>query len=335
MQLVVDTFGATLGKHSERLVVREKGEVKQDLPFDEIEQITVSAHGVNLSSDAIQACCERGIQIHFLTWSGKAYAQLIAPNLTGTVVTRREQILAFQDERGLELSKAIVAAKLKNQAHLLRYFGKYRKEADPEAYALLDEESRAIERLAAAVRGLGGTCINDTRGELIGMEGRAAKHYWRGFERILADRITFPGREHRGASDPVNSMLNYGYGILYSQVAAAIILAGLEPFAGFIHVDRPGKASLVLDLVELFRQPVVDRTVLATIGRGIEIEMDGDRLADGTRKDLAARVLDRLEETERYQGRKLRLRSIIQCQARQVASYLRGDADFRPFIGGW
>ena len=335
MQLVIDSFGSSLAKHSERLVIREKGEVKHELPFDDVEQITVGAHGITLSSDAIQACCERGIQIYFLTYSGQSYAQLSAPNLTGTVVTRREQILAFRDERGLTLAKLLVQAKLKNQARLLRYFGKYRKTSDPELFAVLSERSQAIEKLVSAVLEVGGSCIDEARAAILSIEGRAAKDYWAAVERLVAERIPFPGREHRGATDPINSALNYGYGILYSQVWGAILLAGLEPFAGFIHVDRPGKPSLVLDLIEEFRQPVVDRTVLAAIGKGMEIAMDGDRLAEPTRKELATRVLERLEETERYRGRKLRLRSIIQCQARQVAMFLRGEADFQAFVGGW
>lgn len=261
MQVVINTYGASIGKHSERLVVREKGEVRHEIPLDELEQLTIASHGVGLSSDVIEACCERGIQISFLTGAGRPFAQLVAPNLTGTVITRREQLLAYRDERGALLAKALVRAKLKNQAHLLRYFAKYRKAADPEAFARLSGESRAIEELAAEAAGLEGASVDEIRPALLGLEGRAARRYWDAFGLLIGDRAAFPGREHRGAADPVNSLLNYGYGILYAQVWAAVLLAGLEPFAGFIHVDRPGKASLVLDLVEEFRQPIVDRTV--------------------------------------------------------------------------
>ena len=335
MQLVIDSYGSSIGKHSERMVVRNKGEVTQELPFDEIEQLTVGAHGVMLSTDVIQACSERGIQIHFLTYTGQPYAQISAPNLTGTVITRREQILAYRDERGLLLAKALIAAKIKNQAHLLRYFAKYRKTTDPDLFVDLDETSRAIEEMAGLLTKVSGENVDASRFDLLGIEGRAAKHYWGAFGRLAGDRIPFKGREHRGATDPINSALNYGYGILYTQVAGAILLAGLEPFAGFIHVDRPGKASLVLDMVEGFRQPIVDRTIMAMLGWGVEIEMEEDRLSEATRKDLAKRVLERLEETERYRSRKLRLRSIIQCQMREVAAFLRGEAGFRAFVSGW
>jgi CRISPR-associated protein Cas1 len=123
----------------------------------------------------------------------------------------------------------------------------------------------------------------------------------------------------------VNALLNYGYGVLYSQVWGAVQNAGLEPFAGFLHTDRPGKPSLVLDLTEEFRAPVVDRTVIAALrlgelqppGSGLSKSLDAD-----TRAMLVDRLLRRLESRERWKGADYQVRSIIQMQARQVASFL-------------
>jgi CRISPR-associated protein Cas1 len=152
---------------------------------------------------------------------------------------------------------------------------------------------------------------------------------------IIGQRVEFFGREHRGAVDAVNSLLNYGYGILYSQVWGAVLNAGLEPFAGFLHVDRPGKPSLVLDLVEEFRQPVVDRAVIAHLNLGEEIKLSQGMLETETRKLLVGRILDRLQSTEVYQGRRYQVRSIIQMQARRLASALRGDATYKAFAFKW
>ena len=105
----------------------------------------------------------------------------------------------------------------------------------------------------------------------------------------------FETREHRGAPDAVNSALNYGYGILYTQVWGAIMNAGLEPFAGFLHVDRPGKPSLVLDLIEEFRQPIVDRAVIAALTKGLKLETREGLLTDESRRAVAGAVLERLE----------------------------------------
>ena len=149
-----------------------------------------------------------------------------------------------------------------------KYFGKYQKEADPAAFDRLTAVVRAIEARRRDVDGVIGERIDDARAGLLAVEGGAGRQYWTGVRTLLEGHASFETREHRGAPDTVNSALNYGYGILYTQVWGAIMNAGLEPFAGFLHVDRPGKPSLVLDLIEEFRQPIVDRAVIAALTKG-------------------------------------------------------------------
>src|SRR6266478_2257926 len=110
-----------------------------ELPLFRVGEIVIGSPGVSLSADLVEACCERGIRLSFLTRSGKPYAMLSSPMLTATVITRREQLAAYNDSRGVELAKAIVRGKLANQASLLKYFGKYLKTADPTAFAKISE----------------------------------------------------------------------------------------------------------------------------------------------------------------------------------------------------
>jgi CRISPR-associated protein Cas1 len=153
---------------------------------------------------------------------------------------------------------------------------------------------------------------------------------------LLAE-MDWPGRRTQGANDPLNSALNYGYGILYGAVERACVLAGLDPYAGFLHVDRPGKPSLVLDLIEEFRQPVVDRTVLGMVNKGMPVTLDEQgRLIPESRRLLAEKVLARLDGPERYEGKRQSLRAIIQMQARHVATFVRGERDsYEPFVMSW
>ena len=209
------------------------------------------------------------------------------------------------------------------------------KKAHPEKYEGLEEKAGAIKTHSKKIRGLKGASIDDLRNELLGVEGVSARIYWEGVQDIVAGRVEFFGRAHRGAADKVNSMLNYGYGILYSQVWGAVISAGLEPFAGFLHVDRPGKPSLVLDLVEKFRQPVVDKPVISHVNLGESIGMEGGLLDADTRKAVSRKILVRLEARESYQGKKYQIRSIIQIQARNLAAFLKGERDYKPFSFKW
>jgi len=334
-QIVLSGFGLFLSKKSDRLIVRKGKDLIYEFPFFRLSEVTIASRGISLSSDLIMELCAQGIHVNFLQGSGRPFAKLTSPMLSATVQARREQFRALEDVRGAEFSKAVVSGKLKNQRRLLLYFGKYVKKASPGRYPALEEKIRFLEASEKKVKKLKGAGVAEIRNELLGLEGSSSRVYWEGVKELIGGRTEFMGRVHRGAADAVNAMLNYGYGILYSHVWGAVVCAGLEPFAGFLHVDRPGKPSLVLDLVEEFRQPVVDRTVISYVNLGELMNMEGGLLDGPTRKNLSQKVINRLESKETYQGKKYQIRSIIQIQARNLASFLRGERNYKPFSFKW
>ncbi|MGQ9854665.1 MAG: CRISPR-associated endonuclease Cas1 [Candidatus Oleimicrobiaceae bacterium] len=334
--LIIDQYGAFLGKHSERLQVKVNKDVVAEVPLFGLEQVLIIAGGVSLSSDAVRACAEAGVPISFVSRSGKPYARLTSVDLIGTVQTRRELLLAYADGRGVTLAKAFAQGKLLNQVNLLKYMAKYRKTREQETFQLIWHLAEEIRALAEELGKLSGGNVDAIRPQLLNLEGRAANLYWEGIKRLLLAEVEFRGREQRGAQDVVNVCLNYGYGILYTQVEQAILLAGLDPYAGFVHVDRPGKPSLVLDLIEEFRQAIVDRTVFGLLNKGVEIALQEGRLSDASRKLLAEKVLERLEGEELFAGKRHRLRTILQMQARHIATFVRGErAHYKPFVARW
>lgn len=334
-QIILSGYGIFLSKKSERLLVRKGKDVIYQFPFFRIKDVMIASKGITISSDLIEELCLRGIAIHFLSGLNKPYAMITSPMLTATIEARREQFEAMKDQRSLEFSKAVVYGKITNQERLLRYFGKYIKETDPERFSKIEYTARELKELRGRVRTVSGKNIDESRNTLIGLEGTAGRLYWDGVKEILIHKFEFFGRQGRGAVDPVNSLLNYGYGILYSTVWGTLVNAGLEPFAGFLHVDRPGKPSLVLDLIEEFRQPVVDRAVIAHVNLGQDIKITDGLLDTDTRKIIGEKVLGRLESIETYKGKKYQIRSIIQMQARNLASFLRGQQDYKPFTFKW
>ena len=115
MELLVSNYGSFLGKKSERLILKENGKVVNEIPFRDLEQVTIDTPGASLSTDLIRECVEHGVQISFLTPSGKPFAKLVSPYLTGTVITRREQLLAFTDARALGVNVPVKeSGKLEN-----------------------------------------------------------------------------------------------------------------------------------------------------------------------------------------------------------------------------
>src|SRR5579859_2277608 len=294
MDLIVEGKGAFIGKHQGRIRVYREQKVTREAALLHLRQIVIVDSGVSISSDVVQACSEEGIAIHFLGRNGKNTAGLYAAGLVGTVLTRRAQLLAYEGQQSITLGKAFVSGKLENQMNLVRYFGKSR-EKNKELTSMIQLVTGDFRDAQNDLKCLQGQNIADVREQILSIEGRAAQKYWSVVKAVIPEAIQWPGRETRGAKDLFNAVLNYGYGVLYAQVEQAVILAGLDPYAGFLHADRPGKPSLVLDLIEEFRQCVVDRTLIGLLNKHMAFKQDDEALlTQETRFKIAEKVLERL-----------------------------------------
>src|SRR5213078_3561445 len=142
-----------------------QGKAAYEFPFFRISEVIVASRGVSLSSDLLKEFCEHGIRLTFMESSGRPYAMLSSPVLTATVASRREQLMAYNDGRGLEFSRLVVRGKVRNQRHLLLYFGKYLKGSAPERYAALIRIVPKLRALELQARRIQGTCVDDCRRE--------------------------------------------------------------------------------------------------------------------------------------------------------------------------
>lgn len=337
MDLVVETRGVLVCKHQGRVRVMREKERLQEVPLVMLEQVIIASNGVAVTSDVVRVCSENGIPIHFVGGSGRSYGTLYSSGLTGTIQTRRAQMDAYSDKRGMALARAFVCGKLQNQVNLLRAMVKNRREQDATCFEEVQLIVGEVRDALLAAEAVPGETCDEVRPRLLAAEGHGAERYWTGVRRLLLVDLDWPGRRTQGATDPLNAALNYGYGILYAQVGRALLLAGLDPYAGFMHTDRPGKPSLELDLIEEFRQTVVDRTILGLVNRKFELVLDeGGRLDEPTRRRLAEHILGRMDSTDHYEGKRQRLTVILQSQARHIATFVRGEREgYQPFIASW
>ncbi|MBE3577802.1 MAG: CRISPR-associated endonuclease Cas1 [Limnochordales bacterium] len=329
IDLFVSSFGTSLRKKSERVVIKLPDKRVEEVPLRRVRQITVASRGVAFTSDLVESCARHGVPINFISAIGEPLARISSPAENATAATRREQVRAYDDRRGLRIVVEMVASKMFNQMKIITYFTRKpdRIADDEEIKGLCGRIAERIE----ALHQLEGQNIDEVRDEVLSLEGGAATAYWQAVGLLLRERLPFPGREHRGATDPVNVMLNYGYGILYHQAWSALVRAGLDPYAGFLHTDRSGRPSLVLDFVEEFRQPLVDRVVISLALRGFCPELEDGRLSDSSRKRLAGAVVDALDSAVRYRRQRVRFREVIERQAQLLATSVRGEDSYSGF----
>lgn len=306
------------------------------VPARGVEQILVLGSGISVSSDAIQMADDLGVEVVFASYYGKPLARLIPASLGGTVRTRREQYYAYNDSRGTDLACSFVRGKLKNQASLLKSFAKKWKVQKEDLWREFRANSSRIEELIPRLDLIKGQ-VELVRGEIMGLEGMGAEIYWRTWARLIPDDWGFPGRDYPAARDQINSLLNFGYYVLEQEVWAATLYAGLDPYAGFLHADRPGKEKLVYDMMEEFRPLVVDRVVvsLAKEMRPGHFQDDCRMTRDGI-KIASSAFYGRLDESITYREKRQILRNIIRSQASAAATFLRGERPcYEPFTPRW
>ena len=166
---------------------------------------------------------------------------------------------------------------------------------------------------------------------LFGLEGKAAVLYWNILISLSLLPNDFECREGRGANSMTNKALNYGYAILASFLLSAVDNAGFEMYAGFFHVDRPGKPSLVLDLMEEYRAWVVDRVVIKLRSRLACIkEFDASikkAISDGIYQTMATKYS--------YNKKKVKLENIIQRQVYRLSGVISEKGNYKGYSFKW
>lgn len=314
--LIISGYGISVGFRDGAFLVRKGREESRKVAPADIEAIIITTSGVTISSKAVRAASDYGIDILFLGSRGEPSAIITHPYATRTVTTRRAQYRAYDTPAGAAVSSTIVYSKLMNQAGLLR------AAARQWGIRELREESRRLEALARKALSVAAQSADDAREPLLVIEAHAAKTYWGSYAAALPPTIGFDSRD-KDSADPVNTALNYGYGILYRECFRAAYLAGLDPYAGFLHTDRSGKPVLTFDLIEPFRAPTVDWVVL-TLARTERLpKPDKGMLAAEDRRVLAKEFLKRLGEKVRGPEGVAEISSWIRWFARELAASLR------------
>lgn len=334
-ELVITTPGVFLGRTKRGIILKKaKEKICETSPVN-LKNISILCGGVSISSNVVLYCAQKEIPIFFAGFDGKPYAK-IYPFESSHASIVIAQVKAYENNKAHELIKNFVFGKIKNQTNLVKYFFKYKKRHDKELRDAFYQKLTLMESLAKEAKKTYIKDLDILREKLLSLEGRVASIYWELVEKILKDDIEFQGRVRKGATDLVNSLLNYGYGILYGRVWVALIKAGLNPHVSYLHKPQDGKPTLVFDLIEEFRQQAVDRPIFAMLTKGEKLQVKEGMLTDDTKKRVAEKVFERLNNIEVFRTKELNLQSIIDKQAEDIAAYLEGKiSTYRPYIGKW
>jgi len=320
MQLVINSRGSYLRKKNNCFLIKNEDKVFE-ISVKKVDSILITTSAY-LSTDAIKFAMDNNIDIIFLDYFGNPYGRVWHSRLGSTTLIRRKQLESSTGVRGLNLAKEWIICKIDNQIELLKNLKNSRVHKEDILKSYID----FIEKKKIVLLKIEGS-LEEKRNGIMAVEGMAAKEYFKALSYIIPDRFKFKGRSRNPAKDEFNCLLNYGYGVLYSVVEKGCILAGLDPYLGFIHADNYNKKSLVFDLIEMFRI-LVDKTVIYLFSKRKVKKEYFDQIKNGLSLNKEGKAVligalnETLEKKVRYRGRNIKNRNIIQFECHRIANNL-------------
>ena len=338
--LYLNTQGLFIGKTSNVLRVKEKDKIVQDIRINEICQLNLFGN-IQLSTQAIQTLCENEVPIAYFSQGGWFYGVTHGLGVRNIYLRKEQFKRADSPSFCLELSRALVAGKIRNQRVMFQ-----RNHIEPSGVALAQMKCMMEDAEHAS-----------SLETLLGIEGNAARIYFENLSGMIKSAADDPAtkdlfsahevkpfsfdfkcRNRRPPKDPVNALLSLAYSMLAKDLTIVCHTVGFDPFLGFYHQPRFGRAPLALDLMEPFRPLIADSAVLTAINTRMVTLADFIQAGDSVvltasgRKAFFRAYEQRMDTlvTHPLFGYRINYRRMLEVQTRLLARLLMGEMQTYP-----
>jgi len=322
--------GCVIRRSGERILLTRDREVLQAMPIAGISNLVVFGQA-QLTTQAIHLLLDSGVEVAFLTRSGRLKGVLSAGLAKNALVRLAQYRRSTDSTYRLRLARSVVRGKLKNQRALIV---RYRRRTEP------DDDRKALESVAATLKGLTDRVDQaETLGALMGLEGTGTRAYFSVFGRLLRGEMSWTSRSRRPPRDPPNALLSLGYVLLTNEAISVVAALSLDPYVGFLHSLRYGRASLGLDLVEEFRHGLVDALTLTLLSqrrlRAVDFEPTpegGVVLSHDALRRYLAYYEQRMHEAVAGTRPPVAWRGLVRRQAETLREAILHGSDYEPFV---
>lgn len=318
--LYIKEQGAVLQKRSERLAVTKNGQTLLEIPFANIENIAIIGN-VQVTTQVLHVLMERGIDVSYFSFSGKFYGQT-ASDKSKNIFLRFAQYALYNDiDRRLGVAKVIVANKIQNQISMINHHRWQEEQHDWK------DDINKMQQLQSSL------ITKTTSNEIMGIEGMCSNIYFGAFGYMFHCDFEFNGRNRRPPKDPINVLISLGYTLLTKEVSSVLDAESFEMYLGFLHGIRYGRKSLPLDIVEEFRQPVIDMFVINICNKRIINRYDFSYEEDAIvlNEDGFKKFCKEFEDLMTGKKGGLNYRNIIKQQVLHLKRMILKNEEYVPF----
>ncbi|MBR0173031.1 MAG: CRISPR-associated endonuclease Cas1 [Lachnospiraceae bacterium] len=306
----------------------ENEDGKRFLPVEAIEQLNIYSD-VTFTSGFFEYANRMGLRISLVDKSGEPVGSFVPFAARGSYETEAAQLLLLKNEPDrLKLAKRYQNANIFNLRAVLRYYDRRGDDSEiAETIAFMTELLKKVNEAKQA-------------DVLMIYEAQARQRYYRCFNRIMSDSdFTFVSRNRRPPKDPLNAMISFGNTLLYHLTANEIRMTSLDIRFGILHNSRKRTESLNLDVADLFKPVIVDRTIFTLVNRKIispfadfrEVENGGIYLSEKGRRKFIREYENKLSQKIRVGKTTKTYQDLIRDEIHKIEQFFRNGAIYKPY----
>ena len=340
--LYLQEQGSILRKDGERFSVEKEGRQINEIIVRRVEQILVLGN-ITLTTPAMQYCMRSNIPVTFLSQHGSYFGRLEATTADHSALERFQYLRSLDEPFTLDIARCIVLAKIRNSRTMIQKRRAMAWESNGELKEKFDTTLFLMNSLSEHTK----TC--ESMESLRGLEGKAAALYFELFGLLFKKELPFYTktfrRVRRPPTDPVNSLLSFGYTLLHNNIFSLVRMKGMNPYIGFLHAEDKGNPSLINDLIEEFRT-IIDSMTLYTLNKGVLRNKDfyyrkdktGCFMTDDARKKFLEVFEHRMweESHDPQSGKTMNVRRHIETQVLNISEVLAGTRTlYEPYRTEW
>ena len=319
--LYITSHGILLRKDNTLFFVKE--DIKQQIPIHAISEI--NCHGkVTVKSGAASFLMKEGIVVNFFNKYG-FYEGSLYPKIklnSGLVVVKQSEHYLNHDKR-IYIANEFVEGIKHNVLKTLKYYSKKGKE--------LDEYIDNIEKEE----------IKGDISQIMSSEGRIWNNFYQSFNIILR-KFNFIKREIRPPTDEINSLLSFGNSVLYTTVLSELYQTYVHPSVSFLHEPSERRFSLSLDIADIFKPIIVDRTIFKLVNNNMinkkHFSKDvGVLLNDAGKQIFISEYQKKLETTIKHPtlNKKVSYKYLIRLEGYKLIKHILNDQPYESFRMWW
>ena len=307
----------------------ETGE-KKFIPIENTKEIFAFGE-ISFNTKMLNLLSQKEIILHYFNYYGY-YTGSFYPREhynSGYMILNQAEYYMNNSER-LFLAKKFIEGAAKNSLKILKYYNRRGKDLGN----LINE----IERLMGELGNQ--TEINKS----MAIEGQIKQTYYQGFNTIIENEdFEFKERNRRPPKDSINALISFSNSLIYTYCLSEIYQTHLDPRIGYLHSTNFRRFTLNLDVAEIFKPVIGDRTIFALINKGIitpsdfEKALNGIVLNDKGRRKFLTQIEERLKQTIKHSklNKQVSYRRLIRLELYKLEKHFIGEEEYEPFVMDW